>query len=220
MSNPNQPGMPGQPSAFGSTSFADHAVPFETGDQHGYAGTNDPLPAGWYKAWITASEFKPTKDNTGVRLNLTWEITDGPNHGRKVFTGLNLRNASAKAEEISRKELNTIYAACLFPKGYQASDSTELHSRQIWIKLKVQPGDAQYGPKNEINGYHPDGPADPATGGPQMEQAPGSGAPPAPSRPVQTAPPAGRPPAPPVNRQPAPPVAAGAPTGGKLPWQS
>lgn len=170
MSNQNPAEPAGEP--FPTTSLGDMGLDFTTGDNHGYVGNNEPLPAGWYQAMITHTEFKPTKDNTGKRLNLTWEVVDGPHKGRKIFTGLNLVNKNAKAEEIARKELNTICAAMGFAKGHTLRDSNELcGGSPIWISVKVDPGDAQYAAKNEVNGYHPWTNPDPVTGGPIRQKA-------------------------------------------------
>lgn len=189
---------PSDPASDGisSTSFGEMGADFTTGDEHGYTGTNEPLPAGWYQAMITETEFKATKDNTGRRLNLTWEVIDGTHKGRKIFTGLNLVNKNPKAAEIARKELNTICAASGFAKGHTLRDSTELHNAPIWIQVKVQPATAEYPAKNEVNGYHPWTNPDPVTGGPirqKPQAAPAAATPgPGPAAAAQAAP-AGRP---------------------------
>ena len=37
----------------------------------------DPIPAGWYKAIISASEMKPTRDSYGEYLSLTLQVIEG-----------------------------------------------------------------------------------------------------------------------------------------------
>ena len=75
------------------------------------AGNYDPLPAGWYTAHISGAEIKATKAGDGSYIAVRYDIT-GPSHqGRVVFGNLNIRNASAKAEEIGRQQLGDIMRA-------------------------------------------------------------------------------------------------------------
>lgn len=112
----------------------------------------DVLPAGKYKAVIVANETKPTKSGTGERLNLTFEIIEGEHKGRKVWAGLNVKNANPTAVEISVRELSSICRAVgvMTPKS-----ADELHDRPLEISVKVRPADANYPASNEINGYAP-----------------------------------------------------------------
>ncbi len=58
------------------------------------------LPPGDYTVRISEAGIKATKDGNGQYIKLTLDVT-GPSHaGRKLFCNLNIRNASAKAEEI------------------------------------------------------------------------------------------------------------------------
>ncbi|MFP5471986.1 MAG: DUF669 domain-containing protein, partial [Bacteroidia bacterium] len=69
------------------------------------------LPAGWYTATIADAELKTTKDGSGQYINVRYDIT-GPTHqGRVVFGKLNIKNASAKAEEIGRQKLGELMRA-------------------------------------------------------------------------------------------------------------
>ena len=71
----------------------------------------EPLPAGWYTANITQAELKTTAAGDGQYIKLRYDIT-GPTHqGRVVFGNLNIKNASAKAEEIGRQQLGEIMRA-------------------------------------------------------------------------------------------------------------
>lgn len=114
--------------------------------------SRDVLPAGTYTAVITESEMKPTKAAGGERLNLTFQIIEGEHEGRKVWAGLNLKNANPKAEEIAMRELSSICRAVgvITPK-----QSEDLHDKPLVIKVKVRPADGQYAASNEINGYEP-----------------------------------------------------------------
>jgi len=86
----------------------------------------DPIPAGWYKAIISNSEMKPTRDGYGEYLSLTLQIIEGQYENRLVFARLNLKNANDKAVDIARKDLAAICRAVgvMSPKS-----SEELHDK-------------------------------------------------------------------------------------------
>jgi len=110
----------------------------------------DPLPAGWYDAHIAAAEVKATKDGSGQYIKLRYTIT-GPTHeGRVVFGNLNIRNASPKAEEIGRQQLNELLRAIGLAR---VTDSDELIGGSLSIKLTVKPADGQYDAGNEVRGF-------------------------------------------------------------------
>lgn len=109
----------------------------------------DPLPAGWYTATITQAELKDTKAGNGQYIKLRYDIT-GPSHqGRVVFGNLNIKNQSAKAEEIGRQQLGEIMRAIGLAK---VTDTDQLIGGQISIKLEVK-NDAQYGASNEVKAF-------------------------------------------------------------------
>lgn len=110
----------------------------------------EPLPAGWYKAVITASEEKPTKAQTGSFLMMTLEVIDGEHQGRKLIERLNLNNPNPTAVEIAQRTLSGICRAVgiLTPRT-----SADLHDKPLMVKVKVKPGEGQYGPSNEIQEY-------------------------------------------------------------------
>lgn len=185
-------------------------------------GGGDPVPAGWYNVMIDESEMKPTKAEGGLRLSLRFTIMDGQYANRKVFTGLNLKNANPVAQEIAYKQLSAI---CHAVGVMQVQDSQQLHGRPLKIKVKVKAAQGDYEASNDITAYknineQVDGPA---TGG-APAGAPWATAPaPAP----QAAPWAGQPAAAPVApaqqfapQQPAPaaPAPAWQPPAAQQPW--
>ena len=109
-----------------------------------------PLPAGWYRAMIIGSEFRPTKSGDGEYLMLTISIIDGDYAGRQVFDRLNLSNPNPKAEEIAQRNLSAICHAVgiMTPK-----DSAELHDIPFDVKLTTRPAQGQYSAGNDIKGY-------------------------------------------------------------------
>ena len=113
-------------------------------------GSYDPLPPGWYHANITAAELKPTKDGSGQYIKVRYDIT-GPSHqGRVVFGNLNIKNASAKAEEIGRQQLGEIMRAIGLAK---VTDTDQLIGGSLSIKLDVRAETEQYAAQNEVKGF-------------------------------------------------------------------
>lgn len=116
----------------------------------GNGGNYDPLPAGWYNANITSAELKPTKDDSGQYIKVRYDIT-GPSHqGRVVFGNLNIKNASAKAEEIGRQQLGEIMRAIGLAK---VTDTDQLIGGILSIKLDVRAATEQYAAQNEVKGF-------------------------------------------------------------------
>ena len=116
----------------------------------GNTGSYDPLPAGWYNANITAAELKPTKDGSGQYIKVRYDIT-GPSHqGRVVFGNLNIKNKSAKAEEIGRQQLGDIMRAIGLAK---VTDTDQLIGGSLSIKLDIRAASEQYAAQNEVKGF-------------------------------------------------------------------
>lgn len=98
-------------------------------------GSFDPIPAGQYDATITRADLKPTKDGSGQMIAVRFDIT-GPTHqGRVVFSNLNIRNKSPKAEEIGRQQLGDIMRAIGLPS---VQDTDQLVGNAIKIKVEIE----------------------------------------------------------------------------------
>ena len=116
----------------------------------GNGGNYDPLPPGWYTATITAADLKPTKNGSGQYIKVRYDIT-GPTHqGRVVFGNLNIKNASAKAEEIGRQQLGEIMRAIGLAR---VTDTDQLIGGSLSIKLSVRDATEQYDAQNEVKGF-------------------------------------------------------------------
>lgn len=116
----------------------------------GNSGTYDPLPPGWYTATITQADLRPTKDMTGEYIRVRYDIT-GPTHqGRVVFGNLNIKNASAKAEEIGRQQLGEVMRAIGVPR---VTDTDQLVGGVLSIKLDIRPATEKYDAQNEVRGF-------------------------------------------------------------------
>ena len=137
-----------------------------------------PIAAGEYPMQIIDSDLKPTKKNDGHRLELTFEVTDGPSKGRKVWVNLNLDNPNPKAVEIAQRELSAI---CHAAGKLQVSDSQELHYKPMICRVEVEQS-VGYADKNVIKSYKAlaggQGNAPASSAGAQTTTAPSNGAPP------------------------------------------
>ena len=120
----------------------------------------DPIPAGWYKAVIEATEEKPTKAQTGSYLQLTIQVIEGEHAGRKVIDRLNLNNPNATAVEIAQRTLSSI---CRAVGVMTPRDSADLMDKPMMVKVKVKPASGEYSASNEVDDYAaPDKAAAPA----------------------------------------------------------
>lgn len=149
----------------------------------GNGGNYEPLPPGWYTAKITNADLQPTKDRSGQYIKVRYDIT-GPSHqGRVVFGNLNIKNASAKAEEIGRQQLGELMRSIGVAN---VTDTDQLISGYLQIKLDVRAATEQYSAQNEVKGFKA------ITGSEPTFAAPASSAPAAassPSTPSKSTPP-------------------------------
>ena len=114
------------------------------------AESREPIPAGWYKCAITASEEKPTKAMTGSYLQLEVQVIEGEHQGRKVFDRLNLNNPNQTAVEIAQRTLSSI---CRSVGVMTPRESSELHDKPLMVKVSVKPADGTYDASNEVKEY-------------------------------------------------------------------
>jgi hypothetical protein len=110
----------------------------------------DPLPAAKYLAVISESEMKPNKAGTGSYLYLTFEVTEGPYKGRKLWARLNLDNPNAQAVQIAQAELSAI---CRAVGVLAPNDSVDLHNLPLVITVKCKKREDTGEITNEIKGY-------------------------------------------------------------------
>lgn len=110
----------------------------------------EPLPAGTYAAFITESDFTPTKNGLGSYLKLKFQIIEGDHTGRVLFTNLNLDNPNKTAVEIAQRDLSAI---CHAVGVLAPNDSQQLHDRPMMLKVGIQPAKDGYEASNSIKGY-------------------------------------------------------------------
>lgn len=116
-----------------------------------------PIPSGEYSAQIVESDMKPTKNNDGQYLELTYAVMDGEFKGRKVWVRLNLDNPNAQAVEIANRQFKSIQesAGVLNP-----TQSEQLHYKPHTIRVELIPagtaqkkGGVTAKDSNEIRGW-------------------------------------------------------------------
>lgn len=143
--------------------FLDQA--FDVSDLPVSTGSYDPVPEGNYDATISQAELKTTNDGSGQYIKLRLDIT-GPSHqGRVIFSNLNIKNASAKAEEIGRQQLGEIMRAIGIAK---VQDTDQLIGGSVNIKVTIRAARTDektgkaYAAGNEVKGFRAIGGASPA----------------------------------------------------------
>lgn len=116
----------------------------------GQSGNFEPLPAGDYQVTVESADINATKDGTGQYIKLKLKV-NGPTHaGRTVFSNLNIRNRSPKAEEIGRQQLGDLMRAIGLPT---LADTDQLVGGSLVVKLAIKPADGQYEAGNEVKAY-------------------------------------------------------------------
>ena len=131
--------------------------------------TFTPIPAGWYTARIVSADLTTTKRGDGEYIKLRLDVT-GPSHaGRVVFSNINIKNASPKAEEIGVKQLASIGRAI---NSGPISDTTQLIGGVVEIKVTISKSD-EYDDRNEVKAYRKPGGASPMPAQPQTHDGQG-----------------------------------------------
>lgn len=123
----------------------------------------DALPAGFYNAIITDSEWGENKTGNGRHLKLTFQIFEGEYKGRKVFTRLNLEHSNTQTVEIARQNLSAICRAVAVMKP---NDSCELHNLPMCIKVICKKNEQTGELYNEIKDFKPRNTTQPGTAQP------------------------------------------------------
>lgn len=138
-------------------------------------GGFDPLPAGVYDANITRADLCDTKDGTGQMIAIRYDIT-GPTHqGRVIFGNLNIRNKSARAEEIGRQQLGEIMRAIGIT---EIKDTDQLIGGSLKIKVDIEKKEG-YEARNVVKGFKAiSGSTPPAPSAPAANPAAAGSAPP------------------------------------------
>lgn len=122
---------------------------FNAADLPQRTGNFDPIPAGVYTASITQANLRDTKDGAGKIIAVRYDIT-GPSHqGRVIFSNINIRNKSPKAEEIGRQQLGDIMRAIGLAS---LQDTDQLIGGQLQINVDIEKKEG-YEARNQVKGF-------------------------------------------------------------------
>jgi len=149
--------------AFLGQSIRAEDLPQSTGDF-------EPLPAGLYTVSIASAELTPTKDGSGQYIKLKLNVIAPTHQGRTIFSNLNIRNQSAKAEEIGLQQLGAVMRAIGLAT---IEDTDQLIGGTLIAKVDIRTSE-QYGAQNEVKAYKPlsgAAPAKPQQAAAQPQQA-------------------------------------------------
>jgi len=102
------------------------------------------IPAGDYQVEITEASLQDTKSGTGQYIKLRMDIIGPEYQGRVLFSNLNIRNQSEKAEQIGLQQLGDVIRAIGVPS---LNDTDQLVGGNLTVKVKVK-DDAEYGDAN------------------------------------------------------------------------
>ena len=108
------------------------------------------LPAGEYRAVISDSERKKTKDGESELLQVKLQIIEGPFKNRTVIDRFNLWNKNPEATKIAQQQFKKVCEAVNIPKP---PDSSALHMKPLMVKLAVKEYNGNN--QNEVKGYKP-----------------------------------------------------------------
>jgi hypothetical protein len=122
---------------------------FNVGDTPQSENDFQPIPAGWYNVTVTDAELKDTKAGTGNYIKVRFDVT-GPSHeGRVVWTNLNIKNPTPKAEEIGRQQLDSLMRSIGIAT---VEDTDQLIGGSCTIKVSIRRSE-EWGDSNEVKAY-------------------------------------------------------------------
>jgi len=113
----------------------------------------EPLPRGEYEVWATEAELKHTKAGTGQYIKLRFDVLEGQYTGRVLFLNLNIKNPSAKAQEIGLGQLSALCKA--LGKTGLVDDTSELLNIRVIAHVKVDELGYNGEPENKITHFTP-----------------------------------------------------------------
>jgi hypothetical protein len=112
------------------------AMNFDTANEEAADGGFVVVPPGVYTVMVVKSDVKDTKNGTGKKLEMQYQIVTGQHAGTMLTDRLNIKNASADAERIGRGQLKSICDAI----GYVGvlKDSSALHGKPFSVQVIVE----------------------------------------------------------------------------------
>lgn len=116
--------------------------------------TYGPIASGYYDVQVTSCEWKENSLHTGEIISVKLTIIGPAFNSRTVFANFNIRNASAKAEEIGQQQFSDFTRACGF--DVMPDDTDAFLNKTLNVKIgvedvnKVEPGKE---PRNIVLAY-------------------------------------------------------------------
>ncbi len=107
--------------------------------------TFENLPTDWYTAQITEAELV-TKPN-GQRLELTWEVIEGPFEKRRVWQREWAQHSTPTAQDIGQRMIRTIGQACGLTR---VTDAADLKFKPVQIRVGLGKKEEGYEQRNEV----------------------------------------------------------------------
>jgi len=127
-------------------------IPSEIEDD-GYVGGGGPVPAGKYLMQMVKNEMIPIKGDKGDRLNMDFQILEGPYEGRHVFQSLNIEHIDFDARQIPLKQFKRLCEAC----GQELVDDGDQLLHIPFYGAVIVRKNTQYGDQNDLTNYAPYG---------------------------------------------------------------
>ena len=113
-----------------------------------------PVPKGKYLARCMAAVEKNSRDGRTTYYDCEWQIVGGQHDGRKVWGTLTEKSHSQEAEDISRRHINTIFAACGKPDSVRLPKDLEGIQVYIFVKEKTyKANDGTMKQGNEVTNF-------------------------------------------------------------------
>lgn len=113
------------------------------------SGDFSPIPDGWYVVRVVKADLTDTKAGTGQYIKMRLDVVGPSYQGRVLFSNINIRNPSVKAEEIGKGQLSAIMTALGLAK---ISDTDQLIGGEMQVKVETKQDDT-YGASNEVKAY-------------------------------------------------------------------
>ena len=96
---------------------------------------SDLLPEGDYKAVLVESKRRGNSNGTGEHLSLRFDLSQQGFAGRSLWLNLNLWHQSEKAVRTSAQKFAALCLAAGVPRP---NDSSELHNREVLLRVIVE----------------------------------------------------------------------------------
>lgn len=110
----------------------------------------DLIPAGDYPFMVVESEIAPNKKGTGSYLKLVMHCLDESYAGFRVYEYLNIDHPNEKVVNIAQRQLAELCGALDIE---ELEDTNELHDLEFIARLKVEPGNGDFGPSNKVKKF-------------------------------------------------------------------